>query len=99
MQKEPKQRHICLTIWSWSVQLVVWTSLFIFILSIYYTKKFSYMTKKYPEKEDIYGVPYYTSNWTVNKMEPFLLPSFIALIVSYVAYIITEFCSIQIFMS
>lgn len=93
MQKEPKQRHIFLTIWSWSVQLVVWTSLFIFILSIYYTKKFSNMTKKYPEKEDIYGVPYYTSNWTVNKMDPFLIPSLIALIVSYVAYIITEFCS------
>ena len=91
-QEEYKKRHIILTIWSWFLQLTVWTSFFLFMLCKYYEKKFSNL-EKYDDYYDENGIPYYLSNWEENKMKEYSLPSFIILIISYIFYIITEFCS------
>ena len=88
-----KNRHVCLTIWTWSLQLIVWSSFFLCVLYKYYDNKFSYIHKKYPDNYDIKRVPYYYSNWDENIMEKIFLPAFFIFISSYIAYIITECCS------
>ena len=88
-----KKRHIGLTIWTWSLQFIVWSSLFLCFLNSYYENKFSYIDKKYPDYYDFNGAPYYTCNWYKNRMKKLALPSLIIFIISYIVYIITEFCS------
>ena len=92
-QKDYKKRHIILTIWSWILQLTVWTSFYILMLCKYYENKFSKINNKYESFYDMNGIPLYLSNWEKNKMQKFVLPSLITFIISYVFYIITEFDS------
>ena len=92
-QKDYKKRHIILTIWSWLLQLTVWTSFFILMLCKYYKNEFSKFKNKYERYYDENGIPFYLSNWEENEMNEYFLPSFITFIISYILYLITEFCS------
>ena len=92
-EKNYKKRHIGLTIWTWFLQFIVWISFFLYILNLYYENKYLYIKNKYPEYYDYHGVPYYISNWSENKMKKIGFPAFIIFIISYISYIITEFCS------
>lgn len=55
--------------------------------------QFSKLKKKYPQKVDINGIPFYSCNWSENYMERYFYISIIVFALSYTAYIITEFCS------
>ena len=92
-ERNYKNRHVGLTIWTWSLQFIIWISLFLCLLSKYYDNKFIEIDEKYPEYHDENGVPYYYINWDKNKMKQVILPAFIIFIIAYIAYLIAEFYS------
>ena len=90
-QKDYKNRHILLTVWSWSVQIIAQISFLFLALHLYYQKIFDNIDKKYFNYYDHNNIPLYCSDWSTN-IFPFQ-PPLITFIISYILYLITEFCS------
>ena len=92
-EEKYKKRHVCLTIWTWTVQILVWVSFFMLIIAMYYQLRIKKIKDKYPEKTDSIGAPYYISSWTENKLSVTAIPAICIFFASYIAYIITESCT------
>ena len=92
-EENNKKRHVCLTIWTWALQILIWFGFSSLCICIYYKNQFDKIQNKYPDHIDSIGAPYYHSNWKKNKMVDLVLPAFCILIISYIAYLITEFCT------
>ena len=92
-EEKYKKRHVCLTIWTWTVQILVWVSFFMLIIAMYYQLRIKKIKDKYPEKTDSIGAPYYRSSWTENKLSVTAIPAICIFFASYIAYIITESCT------
>ena len=88
-----KSRNLCLTIWTWSIQFIVWSSFFLLFLSQHYDNKYYKMIEKYPDYYDSYLVPYYYCNYDMSNMNIMFWFSFSIFFVSYAAYFITNLCS------
>lgn len=92
-EENNKKRHVCLTIWTWIIQILLWFGFSSLCICLYYARQFKKIKDKYPNPIDIIGAPYYTSNWKENKMSVLTIPALSIFLVSYIAYIITECCT------
>ena len=92
-EEKYKKRHLCLTILTWTIQILVWVSFFMLLITMYYQYRLNKIKEKYPEKTDSIGAPYYHSAWTENKLTVTAIPAISIFFISYIAYLVFESCT------
>ena len=93
MEKEKEKTPICKIVCQWIIQIILWISFFIFILSSGYKLKFVVLEKIYSPGKDENGAPYYGTNWSNEELNRFFTPSLVIWIGTYIVYLISEFLS------
>ena len=92
MEKDEEEKTpICKIVCSWAIQIVLWISFSIFIISSGYKLKYLALEKIYSPGKDGNGAPYYGINWTDEELNYFFTPSLIIWIGTYIVYLISEF--------
>jgi len=90
-KNEEEKTPICKIVCSWTIQIILWISFSIFILSSGYKLKFLVLENIYSPGKDGNGAPYYGTNWSDEELNNFFTPSLIIWIGTYIVYLISEF--------
>ena len=90
-KNEEEKTPICKMVCSWTIQIILWISFSILIISSGYKLKFLALEKIYSPGKDGNGAPYYGTNWSNEDLNHFFTPSLIIWIVIYIVYLVSEF--------
>ena len=92
-QDEEEKTPICKIVCQWIIQIILWISFSIFIISSGYKLKLVVLENIYSPGKDENGAPLYGTNWSNEELNNFFTPSLIIWIGTYIVYLISEFLS------
>jgi hypothetical protein len=94
MEKDEEEKTpICKIVCQWIIQIILWISFSIFIISSGYKLKLVVLENIYSPGKDENGAPLYGINWSNEELNNFFTPSLIIWIGTYIVYLISEFLS------